>query len=81
MSFHATPQAIADYMHQHGLIMIERRELAEITAECSRLRLLEKAVRNFAQADYAVREILTAVETARGTARTLGAELCDRIAP
>ena len=39
-------------------IEITREDLTAMTTELARLRLLERAVRNFAQADYAVRELL-----------------------
>lgn len=52
--------AVAEKKIQSDMIEISRADLHAITAELARLRLLEKAMRNFAQADCAVRELLKA---------------------
>lgn len=69
MTFKPSPQSIVDWMKDQGLIIIERRDLDEITAENDRLRILEKAFRNFAQADQAVRQILKDIDQARDLCR------------
>jgi len=47
------------------VIEVSRADMLAITTELARLRLLEKAVRNFAHADYAMRELLKSCDSAR----------------